>query len=208
MKTRRRYKETIEKAYNKIAEKYYSAFSGKSNIPKALKQFGKFLKPNSKILDAGCGGGIASKILSKKYELIGVDISEKMLAIARKNSPNIKFIKKDITKLNFPASTFDGICSFFVLLHLKERDIKRLIKSFYKLLKNKGVLIISTGTKKSDKYGPFLGEKIYWGGMEKDKLINLIKDEGFRIISSKTLDYSYKKIKEKQLFIVAQKRTK
>ncbi len=45
---------------------------------------------NKKLLDIGCGSGIYAKQLSRKGAIVkGFDVSAKMLAIARKNNPNL-----------------------------------------------------------------------------------------------------------------------
>ena len=54
-----------------------------------------------RVLDVPCGvGRVSSYLVSQKFEVTGVDISDRMLEIAKKNVPNAKFIKGDMRKLS------------------------------------------------------------------------------------------------------------
>lgn len=98
---------------------------------------------NPKILDAGCGMGRTLKyLLDKKVSkenIIGVDISGEMLSIAKKNVPQIKTIKSDLTKLSM-KDRFDLIICTHVLHYLDEVDFSKTLSNFYGLLQNGGIL--------------------------------------------------------------------
>jgi len=98
---------------------------------------------NPKVLDADCGMGRTLKyLLDKKISgknIMGVDISEDMLAIARKNVPQIKIIKADLTKLVL-KNEFDLIISTHVLHYLGEIGFRKTLKNFYSMLKPNGTL--------------------------------------------------------------------
>lgn len=47
------------------------------------------------VLDLGCGtGALIPELIKKGYTVTGVDASDNMLETARKNNPNVEFIKK------------------------------------------------------------------------------------------------------------------
>ena len=71
------------KAYNKFA-KYYDAYVG--NFNDDLDLYRSFCDKKDKILEVGCGTGRVIKYLLEKglNDITGVDISEEMLALARK----------------------------------------------------------------------------------------------------------------------------
>src|SRR5258707_4026874 len=74
------------------------------------------LKPGCKILDVGCGFGVRSIYLAKKYaaEATGITISPIQVEIARKAAAaegvNAKFILMDAEEVKF-EQTFDGVVS-------------------------------------------------------------------------------------------------
>jgi len=69
--------------------------------------------PNTQILDAGCGAGMAAQIASERgSQISGLDASESMLAIARKRVPQGDFRQGDLESLPFPDNSFDLVTGF------------------------------------------------------------------------------------------------
>lgn len=70
-----------------------------------------------KILDAGCGTGNHSVLLSsnKRYSLSGLDISQNMLDHARKKMPNMRFFHETITDFNLQEK-FDAVLTMAAVL--------------------------------------------------------------------------------------------
>ena len=100
------------------------------------------IKNNSKILDLACGTGDITKIVSKYYpntDITGLDISDKMLEIAKKKNPNNEFMLGDISNLPFKNSEFDYITIFFGLRNVENRACA--IDEIYRVLKNGGLFL-------------------------------------------------------------------
>lgn len=69
-----------------------------------------------RIVDLGCGTGSQCILLhNKKFDVTGIDLSSKMLEIARKKNAEISFLQRDITSTGFPDSHFDCAIISFVL---------------------------------------------------------------------------------------------
>ena len=74
-------------------------------------------RSSDKILDIACGTGEFERlILSERpdQQMIGIDISEKMLDFAREKCsghPNVAFLKADASALPFPDHSFDLVIS-------------------------------------------------------------------------------------------------
>jgi len=89
-------------------------------------------------LDVGCGDGR----LFQEYKVIGIDIDKEAL----KKNPNPR-IRMNITeeKLPFKDNTIDQIFCLEVLEHLQRtKDVVKVLKEFYRVLKSGGSLIIHT----------------------------------------------------------------
>ena len=72
------------------------------------------VRPGMKVLDLACGPGTLSRPLAALAapggEVVGVDLAEGMLALARLASiPNARFELMDIEKLSFPDASFDAV---------------------------------------------------------------------------------------------------
>ncbi len=138
----------IEKLYKEQAAEY-SDFANSSfswlflEKPLIDKVVNLVSVKKPKFLDAGCGMGRTLKyLLDKKIpeeDIFGVDISDEMLSIAKKNVPQVKTLKSDLTKLKLNEK-FDVIICTHVLHYLGEEDFKKTLRNFYKLLKKGGLL--------------------------------------------------------------------
>lgn len=102
---------------------------------------------NKNILDAGCGTGIFIKktifLNPEIKEIVGLDISEKMLEIAKSRckSDKIKFLRQTIRKIPFKNGYFDIIFALEVLHYIKE--IGEVLNEFNRVLKKNKKLVIS-----------------------------------------------------------------
>lgn len=71
-------------------------------------------------LDLACGTGDIAFLLAKKYpagRIIGIDITEKMLALARRRNdcPNVGFFRQDMGRLNVDSRSVDIITGGYAL---------------------------------------------------------------------------------------------
>ncbi len=103
------------------------------------------IEPQARILDVACGTGEFEKFLLKKnpkQKIVGVDISEKMLDLARKKHDafsNVKFQQASVHSLPFDSHSFDVVvCAnsfhFFDKPEVALREMKRVLKSDGKLI--------------------------------------------------------------------------
>ena len=98
------------------------------------------LKPNSKILDAGCGTGGNIETLARFGDVIGVDNSPEAIKFCEKRGfENVQL--KNIENTGFSDNSFDLIVALDILEHL-ENDIDAL-KEFHRILKEDGYILIS-----------------------------------------------------------------
>ena len=102
----------------------------------------KYAKPDSIILDMGCGNGLSAYMLSEHgYRVIGSDISAFFLSeFAHLQSERLKYQASDALNLPFKDETFDLVCSNELIEHLT--DIPRAISETLRILKRNGTLII------------------------------------------------------------------
>jgi 2-polyprenyl-3-methyl-5-hydroxy-6-metoxy-1,4-benzoquinol methylase len=99
-----------------------------------------------KVLDAGCGEGFYSLWLSEKgAKVLGIDGSDEMIKIAKKNASirdlDAKFLIGDISDLGIEDGVFDLVLSTLVLMELKEAD--KTISELVRVTKNEGNILIS-----------------------------------------------------------------
>lgn len=96
----------------------------------------EFIPLGSSVCDLGCGDGIGSEKLAQAgYKVTGIDVSEEMLEIARKNpgNENITFYKANLSSSGMPEGSFDAVMAINSLEWTKSpltslQEISRIIK--------------------------------------------------------------------------------
>ena len=143
----------------------WHAYACDSEDVRLLDELTTRLPAGAKVLDAGCGAGLPiSQMLSEKFEVTGVDFSEAQIELAKKNVPNATFICQDMTQLDFPENTFDGICSYYAIIHIPREEHQPLLANFHRMLKPGGVALLCLGAENvaDDIDENFLGTRMYW----------------------------------------------
>jgi len=107
------------------------------------------IKEGETIIDLGSGAGfdafIVSKIVGSKGKVIGIDLSNDMLKLAKKNAKkgnyeNVEFLKGDIEELPLDKQIADHIISNCVINLSLNKD--KVYKEAYRVLKKGGKLSI------------------------------------------------------------------
>jgi SAM-dependent methyltransferase len=200
------HKKTVRDGYNAIATEYLASRTKKSADLLLLDEFSRKLPAKARVLDAGCGAGIpVTRNLSEKFDVTGVDFSEKQIELAKKNVLNATFICQDMTKLDFPARSFGGICSFYAIIHIPREEHRTLLANFYRMLKPGGVTLLCLGAEdlQDEVEDDFHGQSMYWSHYDAATYESMLKDIGFTALISKLVpDETYG---GKHLFVLAQK---
>lgn len=192
--------EIVRKGYDKIAEKYQADRHVFDNI-KELEELESLLPKNAKVLDVGCGAGVpvTKFLVDSGFDVTGVDFSESMLKLAGKNVPKAKFIKKDMTKLDFRDNSFDGLTAFYSIIHVPKEKHSSLFQSFHRILKPNGSMLVCMGPDEWDATEEYYGSRMFWSHYSPEKSLQLVKDAGFQILFEKHLV----KGREKHYWILA-----
>lgn len=142
-----------------MIEKEKLEFTGERFTPECVREiwyehyhryaFAKRLINGKKVLDAACGEGYGSHILSTQAQsVIGLDIDVNSVnhATNKYKSENLSYIQGSCIELPFVDDSFDCIVSFETIEHLAEQE--QMLSEFNRVLKEDGFIIISTPDKK------------------------------------------------------------
>ncbi len=71
------------------------------------------LAPGQSVLDVACGTGIVARTAAERVgaggRIVGVDVNEAMLTVARRLRPDLEWRRGDVTFLPFADGTFDAV---------------------------------------------------------------------------------------------------
>ena len=81
--------------------------------------------------------------MNKGLRVVGIDLSEKMIEIAKREVPTGTFSVLDLADINTLKYEFDGIFMQAVLLHIPKKEIAADLKKISKKLKNGGYLYVA-----------------------------------------------------------------
>jgi len=209
----------MKKDMRKIVEKgyeegdYQKAYRLEDKIEKypfdkrILDKLVELLPKGAKILDLGCGPGIPydKYLVERGFRITGVDISQKHVDMARKNVPNAKFIKGDMSRIKFDQKSFNAVISLYSIFHIPKEEHKNLFLKIHKMLKDDGLMLVTLGTEPSKKEDieDFIGSKMVWSSYSMEENIKSVKDSGFEIIHQE--EEGKKGDEEHHLWILARK---
>ncbi|MCL4517913.1 MAG: class I SAM-dependent methyltransferase [Thaumarchaeota archaeon] len=101
--------------------------------------------PRRRALDFGCGVGRVTQGLSAYFEeVVGVDISPRMIELAKRHDGSSKcaFIANPRPDLSaFPDGTFDLVYSNITLQHMDRHLIELYMKEFLRVVSSDGVVV-------------------------------------------------------------------
>jgi SAM-dependent methyltransferase len=198
--------ELVRRAYNKIAPEYLEARSKGRPDPPVLGRFSNLLRADSLVLDAGCGAGVpVTKFLARRHRVVGVDFSMTQARMASRHVPSALIACLDMTRLAFPPDIFDGVCSFFAILHIPRSRHRDLLAAFHRILRADGLALLCLGDKGTEpSYGPYFGTKMFWSHFTGEEYLEMLAATGFRVMASQVEPDPISKIAT-HLFVLARK---
>lgn len=143
----------IERGYDNISDKF-------SNTRKYFWAGFEFILENiengDKILDFGCGNGRLLEILkNKEIKYFGVDVSQKLIDIAKQKyqGEEIEFQKiSGLESLPLSDNFFNKVISISVFHHFPKKYAEEMAKELYRITKPEGIVMISVWNLWQKKY--------------------------------------------------------
>jgi ubiquinone/menaquinone biosynthesis C-methylase UbiE len=95
-----------------------------------------------RILDAGCGAGRMSRYLvDRGCTVQGVDGSPGMIAMARRDHPDIDFSVAELASVPFPDNSFAGIMLWYSIIHTPPPELPAVLAEAVRLVRPGGHLL-------------------------------------------------------------------
>ena len=169
------------------------------HVRKAIRKIAHSLDKNASVLDAGSGFGQYTwwmSSLNKGWKIKAVDINAEQVEDCNVffkrsgRSDRIEFGKCDLTVLN-ETDTYDLIITVDVIEHIEEDDL--VFRNFYRAMKKKGILLISTPSDKGGSDIHHTGESSFIdehvrGGYASEVITRKLQTAGFECVD---VHYTY-----------------
>ncbi len=141
-----------------------------------------------KILDAGCGGGLAFSLLELHFQpktIIGVDIDQAQISLAKeyakKCSCKVELVSGTVADLEFANDSIDVIFCHQVIHHVAHQT--EVLREFYRILAPGGVILLGESCKSF--VNSFLVRLLFRHPMQQHKsaeeYVELVKSVGFKV---------------------------
>lgn len=104
------------------------------------------LAPGRRVLELGCGCGVPDAAhLAERFQVLGVDLSDRQIRRARRLVPRARFRRAEMTRLRLPDRSFDAIVCLYSLIHVPRERHEPLFRRMHRWLTPGGWLIVITG---------------------------------------------------------------
>ncbi|MCC3327715.1 class I SAM-dependent methyltransferase [Nocardia abscessus] len=140
-------------AYNDVAELYTELFrhhlAGAALDRAMLGAFVESVAGNGSgpIADLGCGPGrITGHLASLGARVFGIDLSPRMVELARVEYPQLSFAQGSVEQLPLGNEVLGGIVAWYSLIHTPPERVPHVLNEFYRVLASKGHVLLAFQT--------------------------------------------------------------
>ena len=182
-------KQIVAQGYDQIAEVYAARASQRTpEYEHCMSALFEKLPSGAPVLDLGCGVGLpTARRLAERFDVTGVDISARHIALARQNVPTARFIHADMAALDFAPASFDAVAAFYSIIHVPREEHERLLHASAMWLRPGGLWVATMGTGSAEAWyeQDWLGAPMFWSHFDSATNRHLIEQAGLRLISAR-----------------------
>lgn len=180
-------------SYDAVADEYareiYDELRHKPFDREQLDRLAAAVGSRGVICDLGCGPGqIARYLADRGASVVGVDLSEGMLAQARRLNPDLVFQQGDMLALTVaPDGAWAGIAAFYSIIHIPRAQLVSALTELRRVLQPGGLLLLAfhlgEGELRVDTWWdrPVNAEFVYYKSAE---MIAALEAAGFVIVEA------------------------
>lgn len=175
-------------AWDKIGARVASPYLQHDRYARFFLNFCDRLPFEGAVLDLGCGPGIPAtlKMVRRGFRVVGVDFSQTMISLAKKNVPEAKFFCASITEIDF-EDEFDGVFLGHSMLCLDPPNFAIAAKRAASALRSGGYLFLALN-ESSKEYSDdenlieILGERMFSRSYSEKEVLATFTQEKLNVI--------------------------
>ncbi|MDN0195337.1 class I SAM-dependent methyltransferase [Streptomyces sp. S.PNR 29] len=96
------------------------------------------------VADVGSGPGhITARLHDLGLPVFGIDLSPRMVALARRTHPHLRFHVGSMTSLDLPDETLGGISALYSIIHVPDDHLSAVFAEFHRVLAPGGHVLLA-----------------------------------------------------------------
>jgi SAM-dependent methyltransferase len=140
--------ERVRRSFDRIAEQYAADFADElSRKPYDRERLAAFARrcDGGPVLDVGCGaaGHVGRFLADHGVRVIGVDISERSVALAARLNPTMAFVAADARTLPVRSGRCAGVVAFYSLIYEAAEGTGAALAELHRVLRPGGTLLLA-----------------------------------------------------------------
>ena len=140
--------QQVRENYDRLAEEYASHLFdelGKKPFDRELlNRFAAEVGDRGEVCDLGCGPGhIARYLRDLDANVVGLDLSPRMIEQARRLNPDIAFREGDMMALDLADASLAGIVAFYAIVNMPREALPLIFRQIERVLKPGGLLLLA-----------------------------------------------------------------
>lgn len=127
------------------AEKVRGLLDGSAYLRASLALFGELVRAagGGPVADIGCGPGYVTRYLHDLgVDAFGIDLSAEMIAIARRDHPDLRFEVGTMTDLELADHSVAGVLAFWSVIRVPDHAVPGVFAEFSRVLRPGGPLLV------------------------------------------------------------------
>jgi SAM-dependent methyltransferase len=177
-----------KRAWDRVADEYDRSYEGR--ISEEFRRFCDGLPHGRRVLDIGSGTGLphAKFLVDSGFEVHGIDISPRIVVIARRNVPTANFSEMSMTDMEFKGE-FDGAVASYSMLLLDPSRFRDVASRIHRSLRLGGLLYLALNEPLEDDSDvdveaivEIMGEMMYSRAYTREEVLEVFIPLGFRLL--------------------------
>jgi SAM-dependent methyltransferase len=127
------------------AEKVRGLLDGSPYLRASLALFAELVRAagGGPVADVGCGPGyVTHHLKALGVDAFGIDLSTEMVAIARRDFPDLRFEVGTMTNLDLADDSVTGVLAFWSVIHVPDHAVPGVFAEFRRVMRPGGPLLV------------------------------------------------------------------
>lgn len=96
------------------------------------------------VAEVGCGAGrITAHLCQLDVDAFGIDLSPRMIELARREYPGLRFDVGSMTNLDLPDASIAELVAWYSLIHIPDDELRSVFTHFQRVLRPGGPLLLA-----------------------------------------------------------------